>query len=61
MIVAVVLGGGVLLGASALAIDVGNMMFERRQLQNGADASSQKLAQICAKDLTKCSTTTPPR
>ncbi len=58
MIVAVVLGGGVLLGASALAIDVGNMMFERRQLQNGADAASRKLAQICAKDPTQCNAAT---
>ncbi len=47
-IVAVLLGGGVLLGASALAIDVGNIMFERRQLQNGADAAVAKLARICA-------------
>jgi Flp pilus assembly protein TadG len=54
MIVAVLLGGGVLIGVSALAIDVGNMMFERRQLQNGADAGARALAKICSEDLTQC-------
>lgn len=57
MIVAVLLGGGALLGASALAIDVGNMMFERRQLQNGADSAARKMATTCAQDLTKCDVT----
>lgn len=57
-LVAILLGGGVLLGASALAVDVGNMMFERRQLQNGADATAAKLANICAKNLANCNATT---
>jgi hypothetical protein len=48
-IVAVLLGGGVLLGCSALSIDVGSIMFERRQLQNGADASAIALARACGK------------
>ena len=56
-IVAVMLAGGVLLGAAALAVDVGNMMFERRQLQNGADAAAFKLAEICDDDVTQCSDT----
>ncbi|MFL6151460.1 MAG: pilus assembly protein TadG-related protein [Ornithinibacter sp.] len=53
-IVAVLFGGGVVLGMLALSVDVGNMMFERRQLQNGADAVAQKMADICAKDPAKC-------
>lgn len=57
MIVAVLLGGGVLLGASALAVDVGNMFYERRQLQNGADSASRTLATLCAQDITKCDVT----
>jgi hypothetical protein len=56
-LVAVVLAGGVLLGAGALALDVGNMMFERRQLQNGADAAAFKLAEICDEDVAQCSDT----
>src|SRR5687768_8076034 len=60
MIVAILLGGGALLGAAALTVDVGNMFFERRQLQNGADATAQSLAVICAKDLTKCNAATTP-
>jgi hypothetical protein len=54
VIVAVLLAGGVLFGASAIAIDVGNMMFERRQLQNGTDATAMKLADICGSDVTTC-------
>lgn len=54
VIVGVLLGGGVLLGMSAIAVDVGNMKFERRQLQNGTDATAMKLADICGSDLTKC-------
>ncbi len=48
-IVALLLGGGVLLGCGALAVDVGNIMWERRQLQNGADALSLALASDCMK------------
>lgn len=46
--VAVLLGGGVLLGFLAIAVDVGNLMWERRQLQNAADAAAFSLAQSCA-------------
>ncbi|MEI2766484.1 MAG: TadE/TadG family type IV pilus assembly protein [Dermatophilaceae bacterium] len=53
-LVAVLLAGGVIIGMLALSIDVGNIMWERRQLQNGADAASLALAQTCAKDATKC-------
>ena len=54
VIVGALLGFGVLLGASAIAVDVGNMMFERRQLQNGADATALKLAQACSKNAADC-------
>ena len=54
-IVAVLLAGGVIIGMLALSIDVGNIMWERRQLQNGADAASLALAKDCATDPTKCS------
>jgi hypothetical protein len=58
-IVAVLLGGGVLLGMSALAIDVSSIWYERRQLQNGADAASLALAAECAKSDANCSPTSP--
>ena len=54
-IVAVLLGFGVLLGASALAVDIGNVAFDRRQQQNGADAGAKQLAKLCAESLAKCS------
>ncbi len=53
-IVMVLLGGGVLLGATALSLDVGSLMWERRQVQNSADAAAMGLAQICAKDALAC-------
>lgn len=48
----------VLLGFTALAVDVGLLYAERGQLQNGADASVLAMAQKCAKDSssTDCST-----
>lgn len=51
----VVLAGGVVMGMLALTIDVGNIMFERRQLQNGADATSLALASECGNDPASCS------
>lgn len=56
-IVALLLGMGVILGFAALSIDVGQVMWERRQVQNGADGAAFALAQTCADDLAKCSTT----
>lgn len=47
-IVAVLAMTGVLLGALAVSVDVSNLLWERRQLQNGADASALSLAQSCA-------------
>lgn len=37
-----------LIGAGALVIDVGAMYYEKRQLQNGADAAALAVAQDCA-------------
>lgn len=54
-VVAVLLAGGVVLGFAALSIDVGSLMWERRQLQNGADASALALAQTCAETPAACS------
>ncbi len=42
------------MGMLALTVDVGSIMFERRQLQNAADSTSMALAMNCAKDTTKC-------
>jgi hypothetical protein len=47
-LVAVLLGGGVLLGMTALTVDVGQIFSERRELQNGADAAALAVAQDCA-------------
>ena len=39
----------VLIGAGALAVDVGQIYSERAQLQNGADAGALGVAQACHK------------
>lgn len=49
LLVAVLIGSGVLLGCAALTIDVGNLQAERRQLQNGADAAAYSAMSQCAK------------
>lgn len=38
----------VLLGAAAFSFDIGRILFERGQLQNGADAAALAIAQDCA-------------
>jgi Flp pilus assembly pilin Flp len=48
ILVAVLLGGGVLLGMGALVIDVGQLYQERAELQNGADAAALAVAESCA-------------
>ena len=53
-IVAVFIGGMVLLGCAALAIDVGSILYEKRQLQSGADAASLALAKVCQKTPAQC-------
>lgn len=54
VIVAVLLGGGVLLGMGALTVDVGQLHAERRELQSGADAAAFAVAQGCIKSTTGC-------
>ncbi|WP_195908201.1 pilus assembly protein TadG-related protein [Nostocoides sp. HKS02] len=50
----ILLSGGVLFGCTALAVDVGSLMFERRQLQNGADSAASSLAMACADNMAAC-------
>lgn len=46
----------VLFGAAALSIDVGSLMWERRQLQNGSDAAVVTAAQTCVLTPALCPT-----
>jgi Flp pilus assembly protein TadG len=48
-----------LLGAAALAVDVGSLYSERAQLQNGADAAAIAIAQACATNATSATCTAP--
>jgi hypothetical protein len=48
VIVAILLGAGVLTGMLALVIDVGQIYQERAELQNGADAAALGVAKSCA-------------
>jgi len=48
VLIAVLLGGGVLLGMGALVIDVGQIYQNRAELQNGADAGAMGAARQCA-------------
>lgn len=43
-----------LVGIGALAVDVGNLYWERRQLQNGADAAALALVQECMDEGLPC-------
>lgn len=52
-LVAMFMAFGVVLGMASLSIDTGKLMFERRELQNAADAGAMSLAQSCARN--KCS------
>jgi Flp pilus assembly protein TadG len=49
VLVAVLIGGGVLLGMGALAVDVGQLYQNRAELQNGADAAALAVAESCAR------------
>jgi Flp pilus assembly protein TadG len=48
LLVAVLFGFGVILAMAALTVDVGRLYFERRQLQNGADAAALAVVQDAA-------------
>lgn len=47
VLVAILIGGGVLLGMGAMVVDVGQLYAERAQLQNGADAGALAVAKSC--------------
>ncbi|MBV1852176.1 pilus assembly protein TadG-related protein [Catellatospora tritici] len=55
-IVAILLAGGVLMGMTAVVIDVGQLYAEREQLQSGADSAAMKVALNCAKRRATCGT-----
>src|SRR5215467_1630892 len=48
VLVAILLGGGVLFGFGAIVVDVGQLYSERAQLQNGADGGALAVAKTCA-------------
>jgi Flp pilus assembly protein TadG len=52
--VAIVLGTGVLLGMSAVVVDVGRLYAEREQLQSGADAAAWAIAETCVQEPASC-------
>lgn len=54
VIVAILFSGMVIIGMLAVSVDLGNLAYERRQVQNGADATSLALAQACATDVNTC-------
>lgn len=47
VVVGILLSSGVLLGVSAMAVDVGQLYVEREQLQSGADAAAMAVALDC--------------
>lgn len=53
-LVAVLLAGGVLLGMTALVVDVGKLYAEREELMSGADAAAMAIALDCALDRPEC-------
>lgn len=53
-LVALLLAGGVLLGMSALVVDVGLLYAEREELQSGADAASIAVAKVCLAGNNQC-------
>ncbi len=48
VLVAILVGGGVLVGMGALVVDVGQIYQNRAELQNGADAGALAVAKSCA-------------
>jgi Flp pilus assembly protein TadG len=48
VLVAVLIGSGVLFGMAALVVDVGQIYQNRAELQNGADAAALAVAKSCA-------------
>ncbi len=56
-LVAVLLGGGVLLGMGALVLDVGSLYAERETLQTSADAAAMAVGRSCGQNPTGCAST----
>ena len=54
VLIAILLGFGVLLGMGAIVIDVGSLYQERAELQNGADAGALAVARGCATGASTC-------
>ena len=54
VLVAILFGGGVLLGMGALVVDIGGMYAEKAQLQNGADGGALAVATGCAQGSAAC-------
>lgn len=48
VLVAILIGGGVLIAMGALVVDVGQIYQNRAELQNGADAGALAVAKSCA-------------
>jgi Flp pilus assembly protein TadG len=48
VLIAVLIGSGVLTGMGALVVGIGQLYAERAQLQNGADAAALAVAKSCA-------------
>ena len=48
VLVAILIGGGVLVGMGAMVVDVANLYQYRAELQSGADAGALAVAQSCA-------------
>lgn len=59
VLVAILFGGGVLLGMGALVIDVGLIAHEREQLQGGADAAAWVVADSCTRTPATCADQAP--
>lgn len=55
-IVVLLLAAGVLLGMTAMVVDVGRLNIEREELQSGADSAAMKVALDCAKRRLACTT-----
>jgi len=48
VLVAILIGGGVLFGMAALVLDVGQLYQNKAELQNGADSAALAVAKSCA-------------
>jgi hypothetical protein len=58
IIATVLFVGGVIFGLAALVVDGGRLYVERAELQRAADAAVLALAQECAGDTSRCTSTT---